>query len=601
MDDDLEEKFRDAGGDRMPKCVISATRKTRIVVSFFAVFFGLTAVRSAQGQGSTVISGVVRSNSGEPAAGAYVKVRSAEWGIDYMVTSRIGGHYTTPNLPPGAYTVSGFGDGLVSKQTGPLMVHEGQPETVDLLLDDPQKIYAPPHRLTMAEYEALMPEGEAKQILLTHCKVCHSSENFVVQRADRQGWEQIVRLMSYYLQENSAAQQKYNAAVGLQTGALTDHEKGVILDYLSSNFGPATPPLVATSPHDPDMNLPATLRKDGQPGYVAMELHLQYHGATVRASSFVIDSAGTIWICEKGSGAFGRFNPKTLAYTPIYAPAGKYTDGVFAGLAIDPSGKVWFTSNEGTNSKWFEYDPQTKKIANTYDVPGPERPFSDVFFNAIVFPGNGTVWATSTATDRLIRLDTASKKATSFALRAGLHPFGITLASDKMIWYSGDFDDQMVKVDPNTGKRTTYDLPSPNMSPKRLDNDAAGNVWVITGGEGKLVKLDPKTAKMTEIALPTNTPGKAISVDRQGYAVWFAQDDTELPPPNYAMPRPAPNPAQPWDATISRYDLTSNKFDQFPMPDANEPAWAIQVDPTNRNRVWWCSRSGRIGYVEVMP
>src|SRR3990167_2145161 len=54
---------------------------------------------------NTTVAGVIQNASGQPVAGALVKVRSAELGLTFLVVSQAQGRYSTPNLLPGKYTV----------------------------------------------------------------------------------------------------------------------------------------------------------------------------------------------------------------------------------------------------------------------------------------------------------------------------------------------------------------------------------------------------------------------------------------------------------------------------------------------------------------
>ena len=71
---------------------------------------------------NTTVAGVIQNASGQPVAGALVKVHSADLGLGFMVVSQAQGRYNTPNLLPGKYTVQGFGGGYQSDPAGPVEV-----------------------------------------------------------------------------------------------------------------------------------------------------------------------------------------------------------------------------------------------------------------------------------------------------------------------------------------------------------------------------------------------------------------------------------------------------------------------------------------------
>jgi len=581
----------------MPHIPRFITRKSGLRSLIFALAWSALGSPAAFAQSASTLTGVVRNAVGEPAAGAFVKIRSGEWSVSYMVVTQAGGRYTSPSLEPGDYVVQAFGDGYASKPQGPVQVRKGEATAADVVMNDAQKMYSPPKRFTEGDYEAMMPIAEAKNLLLDNCRVCHSAANFVSARHNREGWENTVALMGYFLNSNVPLQQKYNSSSGAHAASLSERELGEIVDYLSANFGPDTPP-VEPQPRDANRNLSAESYKGSN--FASMALDVQYNGGTVHVGAIAFDPAGNLWVSEKGSNALGLLNTSTLKYTRIVSPPGRYRENMFGAVKVDPNGNVWFTSNDGYDAKWFVYDPRVKKVVDSYNVPGPNHPTSDVLFATLIFPPNKTVWSVSSASDRLIKLDLATRKSSNFPLREATHSIGMALGGDKMVWYAADYDNQMVRVDPTTGKKTAYDFPSSNSDPKHMDSDSAGNLWTISGSYGRLVEIDPHTAKMTIIPLPTDTPGKALAADRAGNQIWFAQDDLELPPPLYASPRPAPNSAQPWVGVIGTFNPKTSKFETYPIPDADTPAWMLAVDTKHPNRVWWNTRSGRIGYTEAI-
>ena len=548
-------------------------RRRVMLAGVLAVMASSTLALSAQ---NVTVAGVVKDPSGQPVAGAFIKIRSAESGLSFMVISQAQGRFSTPKLLPGKYTVQGFGGGQQSSPVGPVQVTDGAPVKLELVLSKPQKVYPPPKKMTDQDYIALMPEGDGKKLLLTRCVICHSPGNYVARRKSREDWRETVDKMRYYLSQNPERLKEYNAKTGLGVGPVSDQEKDTIADYLAKNFGQDKPPLV-DSPSDPNQHLPRTLLKGAEGKYFAMELDL---GRSTLVGSYALDSRGTVWISEKKSGILGRLDPKSFAYTRVFTPPVKAPHFVdpFATVAIDPQGMIWFTSNVVPNAQWFQYDPASNKIANTYDVPLPEVPGGDIFFNTLRFHPNGTVWATDTAYHRIVKLDPSTHKVTEYPVRYGQHPFGIAIGGDKMVWFAGDEDNLIVKVDPDTGQRTNYKLPPLDSRPRRMTTDADGNLWVNTLSHGKLVKVDYRTGKMTDYSPPTDGPGQGIDIDRKRNLIWFSEYDA---------------------VKIGRLDPRTNTFVEFPVTSSDSQPWNIEIDPTNPNRVWWNSRNGRIGYIEV--
>src|SRR6266550_2390478 len=106
---------------------------------------------TAQAQTKTTITGIVKNASGQPVEGAFVRVHNAERGITFMVVSQAQGHYTTPNLLPGKYTVEAVGGNLQQgNANGPVDVASGQQAKWDVQLSIERKPAPERKRLTQA-------------------------------------------------------------------------------------------------------------------------------------------------------------------------------------------------------------------------------------------------------------------------------------------------------------------------------------------------------------------------------------------------------------------------------------------------------------------
>ena len=97
------------------------------------LFVGVHATQAADFPGS--VAGVVTNASGQALSGAYVKVTNAERHLTFMVITQAQGRYSLNNLPPGAYTVQGIGNGFQSKPA-PVTLATDKPATADVSLTD---------------------------------------------------------------------------------------------------------------------------------------------------------------------------------------------------------------------------------------------------------------------------------------------------------------------------------------------------------------------------------------------------------------------------------------------------------------------------------
>src|SRR2546425_2166274 len=104
----------------------------------------------------------------------------------------------------------------------------------------------------------------------------------------------------------------------------------------------------------------------------------------------------------------------------------------------------------------------------------------------------------------------------------GSRPHDPLAAADGSLWYTGQMNNVLGRLDPKTGRIKEYALKTAHSGPHGLDEDKDGNIW-YTGNTGALIgKLDPKTGAVTEYKMPdpdVKDPHTLI-FDRSGI-LWF--------------------------------------------------------------------------------
>lgn len=521
---------------------------------------------------NTTVSGVVKNASGDPVVGALVRVRSADRGLTFMVVSQAQGRYSTPDLLPGKYTVEGFGGEYQSAPGGAVEVSSGQQGKMDVALTVARKVSPPEKRMTDEDYEKLMPEGEAKELITSRCLICHGLGEIVPRRAKRDEWVKMNGQMGYYLEE-----------MGMPLSA---QELATIIDYTSKNFGPETPRLSGGGrAADPNRHLPRALLQGAEAKYLVMEFNLK---AGAEPHDITADTHGIAWVSERGAQSIGRFDPQTFNYTRIPVPPGKMTAeeikatqtlaaGVNAIAADTKKDRVWLFDN-GPNNRLLVYNTKSREF-NTYNFPAPSNALRSSI-NTIRFL-NGNVWGTGISTNIIYKFDPLSQKVTEYRAPAGSRPYGMAIGGDQAVWYAAMYGNEIVRVDPSTGKLTHYEVPTPKAVPRRMGADADGNLWAGAHEADKLVKVDYRTGKVTEYAIPTAGGGPySVDADLKRNLVYFSEQ---------------------YGDKIGRFDPRTNAWAEFPLPTLNADVRRIEVDPSNPNRIWWSgSASDKIGYVEVM-
>ena len=504
---------------------------------------------------------MVKSASGEPVAGAFVRVRSADLGLTFMVVSQDQGRYRTPDLLPGRYTVEGIGGEYQSSVSGPLEVRSGQQAKMDVALNARRPPSVERKQMTSDDYKAMMPEGEAKTLLASRCVLCHGLERIVPTRKSRENWQETVNTMGFYLRDHNII--------------LTDREKGVMVDYLAANYGPDVPRTrrEGNAAPDPNRHLPRTLLQGAEAKYVVMEFRLE---KDVTPHDIAVDQDGIAWVSER-TGHVGRYDPKALTYTRYMAPKAEHPYELNA-IAVDPRGHVWAMDN-GLNTRMVQFDPKSREF-NSYTIPPPPPPSSGrSAINTIRFM-EGKVWGSGITSSRIIELDPVTREMKEFPVTKGSHPYGLAIGGGNSVWYAANYGDELVKLDPATGEISRYKVPTLKSDLRRMAADAEGNLWAGEHEGGIVVKVDYRTGKMTEYRTPTENSGPySIDVDIDRNLVWVGE--------HYAD-------------KVGRYNPATNAWAEFSLPSADTDSRRIEIDRSNPNRVWWSGAGAdTIGYVEV--
>jgi virginiamycin B lyase len=554
----------------------------------------LCAVSTLQAQ--TGISGSVKDASGNPLEGAFVRVRSAELGLTFMVVSQGQGRYTTPNLPPGTYTVEAIGGDHESAVEGPIELRGGHPEKRDVQLTVVRKPGSSRKRLTQAEHAARMPDGPGKQLVLSKCVSCHTLEGAIDTRtlrveASRNQWEEVMGTHKHYMEDLPQP--------------LSSEEVGMIVDYMSKYFSQES---VTEAPRreggahaDPNGHLPMTLAKGAESKFIMMEFNLR---PAAFPHDISVDSHGVAWIAEHGEneagvdehgvhgilkqgiGLFSSIDPETMKYSQFAPPKGEYPSRV-SGAAVDPHGIVWEVDNSH-NARMISYNPNTGEF-KTYPMPAPPRlkeydefGFGDgsANMNTLTFQ-DGFVWGSGLLAGEVYRLDPASGGVITYPFPKGKPPYGLAFDQRKMLWVSLEFADEIAKLDTTTGKQTYYKVKTPHADLRHVQTDAEGNLWASAQQSGKLIKVDGRTGEVTEYAPPTENNGiLSVDVDRKHNLIWVAEAEADK---------------------MARFDPRTNTFTEYPLPSPRTGLKRIAIDPNRPNRVWWCATaSNRAGYIEVI-
>ncbi len=534
-------------------------------VAAAALLIAVQSVQAADERGS--VQGVVSDASGRPVAGAFVRLQNPDRRLTFMVISQDQGRFEANDLPPGQYTVQGMGAGFQSNLSAPVSVAARTSANVEVSLTamrGPMLPAAWPHKLPEAQIPGIsleLPPGDAKALVMEKCTVCHTLQRIVVQRADSADWD------------HSVAAMRSRLAVAAMPD-LTDTEAAAISKYLAEHFKPV-------QPYDPNSRLPTALLQGKAMRYRVVAYDLVDHYS--EPHDVAVDPLGRAWVGERIGNKIGRFDPASLEFTEVAMPPGPAAPGrqSLGNPQIDAHGILWV--NDGPNARWLSYDTKTGKFL-AFAWP---KGHGSAGGNSMALHPDGTIWATG-ANKEVRMLNPATAEFKFFeapSARTGKLPgsYGLAVAGDGSVWWAEPLADLMARADPATGKVEELKIPDQGRSyPRRMNNDANGDLWVALWMSGKLMKIDHKSREMKLYTPPGENAGHySVVVDKTNNLIWASEHQVDK---------------------IARFDPRTEEWVEFPMPAAESDLRRIEIDPTNPNRIFFAGNtSGRVGFMELLP
>ena len=136
--------------------------------------------------------------------------------------------------------------------------------------------------------------------------------------------------------------------------------------------------------------------------------------------------------------------------------------------------------------------------------------------------GDGRVWFTGQGNGTLGRLDPVSGDTDEIPLGAGSRPHGVIVGPDEAAWVTDGGLNAIVRVDPATREVHTFPLPTdrPDVNLNTATFDLAGILW-FTGQSGVYGRVDPTTGVVQVFDAPGGRGPYGITTTPRG-EVWFA-------------------------------------------------------------------------------
>jgi len=108
---------------------------------------------------------------------------------------------------------------------------------------------------------------------------------------------------------------------------------------------------------------------------------------------------------------------------------------------------------------------------------------------------------------------------------AKARPHDPEVAPDGSLWYTGQYANNLGRLDPRTGQIKEFPLKTLKSGPHGLVADKEGNIWFTANSAGYIGKLDPRSGGLMEYPMPDPTardPHTAI-FDRSGILFFTVQ------------------------------------------------------------------------------
>lgn len=477
----------------------------------------LMAAQPAWAQATPSLTGTVSSEAEGKMEGVVVTAKKPDSIVEVSVISDAQGRYVFPKgrLESGRYTLSIRAVGYDLDTGGAAVVGE-RPAAADIKLKKTKNLA---HQLSGAEWMMSFPGTEAQKAPTLDCVGCHTLERVARSTYDAEDWTHVITRMNGYgaVSQPAKPQRMLDKTRAGRPEQFKDHASYLASVNLSSVDRWQYPLKTLPRPSGRDTRVIIT-------EYVMPRVTTEPH-------DLLGDKDGNIWYTDFGDMFIGKFDPKTLKLTEY--PITKFKPKAPVGLLsidFDRSGKLWFdTMYQGAIGY---IDPATGGI--TYYPLPPE--YNDetlqMNFMGLRHDVDGKVWAKSTGTQHIFRVDLATKKWERFhptdtlpaTMRYGVYQ--IVSDSKNNLWMAEFRDGYLGRIDAKTTEVKWYRIPTPNARARRLNIDEQDRITIAEYRGNKVAVFDPKTEQFTEYDLPPHTYPYRAEIDKNG-EIWASTMHTD--------------------------------------------------------------------------
>ena len=225
-----------------------------------------------------------------------------------------------------------------------------------------------------------------------------------------------------------------------------------------------------------------------------------------------IDSSGKIWFTEIAGNKIGKLTPPSTFQEFTVPTAGAYPYG----MVIDSSGNIWFAEFQA--NRIGKLDPSTGVITE-YSVTSGSGPRE-----VAIDPSSGNIWFTEFNSHKVGLMSSAGVLLNEFPTTGLSYPTGIAVDASGNAWFCEQMTHKIGKLTP-AGALSEYSIPTANAQPVFLDIDSAGSIWFTETQGNKIGKMTAAGTVIAEYTIPTaNSKPLCITIDASGN-IWFSEKD----------------------------------------------------------------------------
>lgn len=396
---------------------------------------------------------------------------------------------------------------------------------------------------TSADVLAMLPDGEEKRRFIIDCTNCHVMDSASVLidgviRSQAQWEETVARMLGY-----AGADTDFPVMTPGRSAAAT-------AEWMSRHITHAPRPAAGSR------ILPEGARIDEFLLPVAEDL--PHDVAVLEDGRILVTGMFThqMWLLDPRDGTWSTERIPVPAANPRAVDLMRGANGVTDWWVLLGNPHL-VAHRDGETGEWRTFDIGLYGHSIIPDAAGR------VWFNSHFTKDPGVVGYVDARTGTIRTFDIPTPLA---ATDGGTPiPYGLRIAPDGAAWLTELRGNRIVRVDPETGSVTSYDMPLSVSGPRRPDFDASGSLWIPEYAGGALTRFDPAAETFERHPLPiADAAPYVVRVDRRRDRIWVGTGTA--------------------DAAFL-FDPVTGQFTTYPLPSRGALVRHMDIDDAS-GEVW---------------